>query len=61
MPPTLSTLRIEDAGQTVGFIERAGDIYVALRGARYSRAVEVAQTRSFEQARGALLGSAQAS
>jgi hypothetical protein len=35
-------------GGTVGFIERAGNVFVALRGDRYDRAVEVGQSVSIE-------------
>jgi hypothetical protein len=56
MPPTISVLRIEDEGQrTVGFVERAGSVYVSLRGTHYSFAVEVAQSLTFEGARDVLL------
>jgi hypothetical protein len=56
MPPTISVLRIEDANGTVGFVERAGAVYVSLLGTHYSQAVEVAQSLSFDGARARLLG-----
>ncbi|HWR85769.1 MAG TPA: hypothetical protein VN200_07235 [Rhodoglobus sp.] len=56
MPPTISVLRIEDDAQrTVGFVERAGSVYVSLRGSHYSFAVEVGQSLTFERAREVLL------
>ena len=43
-------------GQTVvGFVETAGIVFVALHGSRYDRAVEVAQSLTFDVAAAALL------
>ena len=33
-----------------GFVEKVGNVYVALRGARYDRSIEVGQTLDFDQA-----------
>lgn len=57
MSMTMSVVRIEDTTGTIGFIEQAGRVFVALRGRSYSVAVEVAQSLSFEGARRALLRS----
>lgn len=42
------------SGDTVGYIEVAGRVFVALRGPRYDTAVEVAQSVSIEVAHRAL-------
>ena len=39
----------------VGYVEAAGSVFVALHGSRYDRAVEVAQSLSFDVAAAALL------
>ena len=39
----------------VGFVETAGIVFVALHGSRYDRAVEVAQSLTFDVAAAALL------
>jgi hypothetical protein len=47
------------AGEAVvGFVEAAGPIFVALFGPRYDRAVEVAQSLSFDAAAAGLLSHA---
>lgn len=38
------------AGRVLGYIEVAGDVFVALRGSRYDTAVEVGQTLLIERA-----------
>lgn len=42
----------------VGFVESAGPVFVALFGPRYDRAVEVAQSLSFDAAAAGLLSHA---
>ena len=43
-------------GETVvGYVEAAGPVFVALHGSRYDRAVEVAQSLTFDVAAAALL------
>lgn len=42
--------RVERDQRPVGYIEVVGECYVVLHGGRYSRAVEIAQTREFERA-----------
>lgn len=42
--------RVDCEQHTVGFIEVVGQHYVVLHGSRYSRAVEISQTRDFERA-----------
>lgn len=44
-----------DSGTTIGFVEKAGPVYVALAGERYDRAVEIAQSRELERAAQSLL------
>jgi hypothetical protein len=52
------TMRRDDAGvyrvflseQFIGFVERAGTVYVALAGTRYDRAVEAGQALSLATA-----------
>jgi hypothetical protein len=52
------TMRREDTGvyrvflseQFIGFVERAGTVYVALAGTRYDRAVEAGQALSLARA-----------
>ena len=39
----------------VGYVEAAGAVFVALHGSRYDRAVEVAQSLTFDVAAAALL------
>ena len=43
-------------GETVGFIEMVGQVFVALAGNRYDLAVEVAQSVTIEVAHQALCG-----
>jgi hypothetical protein len=38
------------ATSTLGFVYKVGNVFVALRGADFGRAVEVGQTLSWEQA-----------
>jgi len=45
-----SLLKVIENGATVGFIEKAGPVFVALAGDRYDRAVEVAQHRELDRA-----------
>jgi hypothetical protein len=40
--------------RTVGYLEVVGNVFVALRGERYDRAVEVAQSMSIQVAHAAL-------
>lgn len=40
--------------RTVGYLEVVGNLFVALRGERYDRAVEVAQSMSIQVAHAAL-------
>ena len=42
--------------RTVGYLEVVGHLFVALRGERYDRAVEVAQSMSIQVAHAALCG-----
>lgn len=56
-PTTIPWTRIDidlyevaHAGVTVGYVEVVGSVFVALRGARYDRAVEVAQHVTFHAA-----------
>lgn len=44
--------------RVVGFVEAAGPVFVALFGSRYDRAVEVAQSLSFDAAAAGLLSHA---
>ena len=44
--------------RVVGFVESAGAVFVALYGSRYDRAVEVAQSLSFDAAAAGLLSHA---
>lgn len=44
----LYRITVEDG--IVGYIERVGTVFVALCGTRYSRAVEVGQSRSLDDA-----------
>ena len=41
-------------GDTIGYIEMVGNVFVALKGGRYDRAVEVAQSMSIDVAHAAL-------
>lgn len=45
-----SLLKVIENGATVGFIEKAGSVFVALIGDRYDRAIEVAQHRELDRA-----------
>ncbi len=40
----------------LGFVERAGKVFVALAGSRYDRAVEVGQRLSFTEAQAVVAG-----
>jgi hypothetical protein len=41
---------VESGERLLGFIERAGDVYVALSGTRYDRAVEAGQAQTLGSA-----------
>lgn len=59
-PPTAVGPRVErigadcyvvlDESHPIGFIDVAGEVFVALRGRRYDRAVEVGQSRGLQAA-----------
>ncbi|GAA2239533.1 hypothetical protein N1031_17080 [Herbiconiux moechotypicola] len=42
--------QVQSGGRLLGFVERAGDVYVALSGTRYDRAVETGQAGSLGSA-----------
>lgn len=42
--------RVHQGGRMLGFVERAGSVYVALAGPRYDRAVESGQAHSLGRA-----------
>ncbi|CAN7165404.1 hypothetical protein LJR045_000237 [Microbacterium sp. LjRoot45] len=48
-------------GHTVGFVDVVGRVFVALGGARYDRAVEIAQSLVFEAAVASLVRTVDAS
>jgi hypothetical protein len=55
--PDISVAKLDDdlysllsPTETVGFVHRVGSVYVALRGAHFSHAVEVGQSLSWDRA-----------
>lgn len=51
----LDLYEIAAGGRVVGYVEEAGPVFVALRGPRYDRAVEVCQALTFHAAVDAVL------
>lgn len=51
-----SLLKVVHHGATIGFVEKVGPVFVALIGAHYDRAVEVAQYRELERAAHDVIG-----
>lgn len=47
-------IEVTVGGVVIGYIERVGEVFVALRGERYDLAIEVAQSMLIEVVHGAL-------